>query len=73
MTLAYRRELASRETIVAFNLSGQMKAISLTTDDPLKSRVLLESSPDSVTSFRQNNGTTEITLNPYSGVALGAE
>jgi len=45
----------------------------LTIDDPLKSRVLLESSPDSVTSFRQNNGTTEITLNPYSGVALGAE
>ena len=73
MTLAYRRELAGRETIVAFNLSGQVKTVSLTADDRLKSRVLLESSPGSVAGFRQNNRTTEIKLNPYSGVALGDE
>jgi glycosidase len=73
MTLAYRRELAGRETIVAFNLSGQVKTVSLTADDRLKSRVLLESSPGSVAGFRQNNRKTEIKLNPYSGVALGDE
>jgi len=73
MTLAYRRELVGRETIIAFNLSGQVKTVSLTVDDRLKIRVLLESSPSSVAGFRHNKRTTEIRLNPYSGVALGDE
>ena len=73
MTLAYRRELAGRETIVAFNLSGQVKTVSLTADDRLKSRVLVESSRGSVAGFQQNKRTTEIRLNPFSGVALGDE
>jgi hypothetical protein len=71
MTLAYRRELAGRETIVAFNLSGQVKTVSLTADDRLKTKVLVESSPGSVIGFEQNGRKIQFKLNPYSGVVLG--
>ncbi|MDP6084068.1 MAG: alpha-glucosidase C-terminal domain-containing protein, partial [Verrucomicrobiota bacterium] len=73
MILAYRRELEGRQTMVVFNLSGQVKTIILTTNGRLKSRVLAESSRGGVAGFRQNKRTTEIRLNPYSGVALGDE
>ena len=73
MTLAYRRKLDDQETFVAFNLSGQLQTIRLTTGNRTKKEILVESSLGSVAGFQQEKRTTNLTLSPYSGVALGVE
>ena len=73
MTLAYQRKLEGRETIIAFNLSGQVKEVRLSADSRLKTKVLVESSPGSVIGFEQNGRKIRFKLNPYSGVVLGNE
>ena len=73
MTLAYRRKLDDQETFVAFNLSGQLQTIRLTTGNRTKKEILVESSLGGVAGFQQEKRTTNLTLSPYSGVALGVE
>ena len=73
MTLVYCRKLDDHETFVAFNLSGQLQTIRLTTGNRTKKEILVESSLGSVAGFQQEKRTTNLTLSPYSGVALGVE
>ena len=73
MTLVYCRKLDDQETFVAFNLSGQLQTIRLTTGNRTKKEILVESSLGSVAGFQQEKRTTNLTLSPYSGVALGVE
>ena len=73
MTLAYRRKLDDQETFVVFNLSGQLQPIRLTTGDRTNSAILVESISGSVVGLSQENRTINLTLSPYSGVAVGVE
>ena len=73
MTLAYHRKLEGRETIIAFNLSEQVREVRLSADSRLKTKVLVESSPSSVIGFEQNGRKIQFKLNSYSGVVLGNE
>ncbi|MDP7049110.1 MAG: glycoside hydrolase family 13 protein [Verrucomicrobiota bacterium] len=73
MTLAYRRKLDDQETFIAFNLSGQLQTIRLTTGNRTKKEILVESSLGSVAGLRQEKRTVNLTLSPYSGVALSVE
>ena len=73
MTLVYRRKLDKRETFVAFNLSGELQTIRLTTGDSTKKEILVESSPGSVAGIRHERSATNLTISPYSGVAIGVE
>ena len=73
MTLAYHRKLEGRETIIAFNLSGQVREVRLGADSRLKTKALVESSPGSVIGFEQNGRKIQFKLNSYSGVVLGNE
>ena len=73
MTLVYRRKLDKRETFVAFNLSGELQTIRLTTGNSTKKEILVESSPGSVAGIRHEKSATNLTISPYSGVAIGVE
>ena len=73
MTLAYRRQLAGRETIIAFNLSGQVKEVRLNEVSHLKTKVLGESNSGSVAGLQQDGRTIQFELAPCSGVVLGTE
>jgi len=73
MTLVYRRKLDKRETFVAFNLSGELQTIRLTTGNSTKKEILVESSPGSVAGIRHERSATNLTISPYSGVAIGVE
>ena len=73
MTLVYRRKLDKRETFVAFNLSGELQTIRLTTGNSTKKEILVESNPGSVAGIRHEKSASNLTISPYSGVAIGVE
>ena len=73
MTLTYCRKLEGRETIIAFNLSEQMKEVRLSEGSRLKTKVLGESNSGSMAGLQQNGRTIQFELAPYSGVVLGTE
>ena len=73
MILAYRRKLEGRETIIAFNLSGQVKEVRLNEVSRLKTKILGESNPGSVADLRQDGRAIQFELAPDSGVVLGTE
>ena len=73
MILVYRRKLESRETIIAFNLSGEVKEVRLKGVSRLKSKILGESNPGSVADLQQDGRAIQFELAPDSGVVLGAE
>lgn len=73
MILAYRRKLEGRETIIAFNLSGQVKEVRLNEVSHLKTKVLGESNSGSVAGLQQDGRTIQFELAPCSGVVLGTE
>ena len=61
------------ETFVAFNLSGELQTIRLTTGNSTKKEILVESNPGSVAGIRHEKSATNLTISPYSGVAIGVE
>ena len=73
MILAYRRKLEGRETIIAFNLSGQVKEVRLNEVSRLKTKILGESNPGSVADLQQDGRAIQFELAPGSGVVLGTE
>tara|TARA_B110000438_G_C15622818_1_gene567347 strand:- start:222 stop:875 length:654 start_codon:yes stop_codon:yes gene_type:complete len=73
MILVYRRKLESRETIIAFNLSGEVKEVRLKGVSRLKSKILGESNPGSVADLQQDGRAIQFELASDSGVVLGAE
>ena len=73
MILAYRRKLEGRETIIAFNLSGQVKEVRLNEVSRLKTKILGESNPGSVADLQQDGRAIQFELAPDSGVVLGTE
>ena len=73
MILAYRRKLEGRETIIAFNLSGQVKEVRFNEVSRLKTKILGESNPGSVADLRQDGRAIQFELAPDSGVVLGTE
>ena len=73
MILAYRRKLEGRETIIAFNLSGQVKEVRLNEVSRLKTKILGESNSGSMAGLQQNGRTIQFELAPDSGVVLGTE
>ena len=73
MILAYRRKLEGRETIIAFNLSGQGKEVRLNEVSRLKTKILGESNPGSVADLQQDGRAIQFELAPDSGVVLGTE
>ena len=73
MILAYRRKLEGRETIIAFNLSGQVKEVRFNEVSRLKTKILGESNPGSVADLQQDGRAIQFELAPDSGVVLGTE
>ena len=66
MILAYRRKLEGRETIIAFNLSGQVKEVRLNEVSRLKTKILGESNPGSVADLQQDGRAIQFELAPDS-------
>jgi glycosidase len=71
MTLAYRRALPDRETIVAFNRSDKSQIIRLSRGRDRMLRVLAESRPGATTTRQQTDAEIRFELAPLGGVALG--
>jgi glycosidase len=71
MTLAYRRSMADRETIVAFNRSDRTQLIRLSRIADTSLGLLAESQPGSLAKQEQTGGKIRFELAPLSGVALG--
>jgi len=71
MTLAYRRVMADRETIIAFNRSDRPQVIRLKRDTGTMLKSLMESRQGSLAAFEQTDSEIHFELAPFSGVALG--
>jgi glycosidase len=71
MTLAYRRTMADRETIVAFNRSDRSQNIRLSRNAEAKLKLLAESRLGSLAKWKQTDQEISLELAPLSGVALG--
>ncbi len=71
MTLAYRRSIADRETIVAFNRSDKSQIIRLSRNTNKMLKLLAESRPDSLARWKEKDSEIRFELAPLSGVALG--
>ena len=71
MTLAYRRVMADREMIIAFNRSDTAQVIRLKRDTGTMLKPLMESRQGSSARFGQTDGEMHFELAPLSGVALG--
>ncbi|UCF14055.1 MAG: glycoside hydrolase family 13 protein [Phycisphaerales bacterium] len=71
MTLAYRRSMGDRETIVAFNRSQRFQVIRLDRSADTKLILLAESGPGSLAKWKQTGNKISFELAPLSGVALG--
>jgi glycosidase len=71
MTLAYRRSMAGRETIVAFNRSDKSQIIRLSRKTNTMLKLLAESRPESLSRWKETDREIHFRLAPLSGVALG--
>ncbi|MHC4494901.1 MAG: alpha-amylase family glycosyl hydrolase, partial [Planctomycetota bacterium] len=71
MTLAYRRSMPDRETIVVFNRSDKSQIIRLSRDTDTILTLLAESRPGSLAKHKQTSREIRFELAPLSGVALG--
>jgi glycosidase len=71
MTLAYRRSMPDRETIVAFNRSDKSQIIRLRRNTDTMFKLLAESRPGSLAKHKQTSREIRFELAPLSGVALG--
>jgi glycosidase len=71
MILAYRRSMAGRETIVAFNRSDKSQIIRLSRKTNTMLKLLAESLPDSLARWKEKDSEICFELAPLSGVALG--
>jgi len=71
MTLAYRRSIADRETIIAFNRSDKSQIIPLSRNTDTMFKLLAESRPGSLARWKQSDREIRFELAPLSGVALG--
>ena len=71
MTLAYRRSMAGRETIVAFNRSDRSQIIRLSRNTDTMLKLLAESWQGSLAKRKQTGREIRFELGPLCGVALG--
>jgi glycosidase len=71
MTLAYRRSMADRETIVAFNRSNKSQIFRLSRNTNKMLKLLAESRPESLSRLKETDSEIHFRLAPLSGVALG--
>jgi hypothetical protein len=71
MTLAYRRTMADRETIVAFNRSGRYQIIRLSRNVDKKLKLVAKSRPGGLKKWKQTDREISFELAPVSGAALG--
>jgi len=71
MTLAYRRSMAGRETIVAFNRSDRSQIIRLSRNTDTMLKLLAESWQGSLAKHKQTGREIRFELGPLCGVALG--
>ena len=71
MTLAYRRSMADRETIVAFNRSDKSQIVRLSRNTDMMLKLLAESWSGSLAKRKQTDREIRFELAPLSGVALG--
>jgi len=72
MTLAYRRSMAGRQTIVVFNRSDEVQVVRLDRNGGPVLRLLVESCPGSFLKPKQTSLDIRFELAPLSGAALGA-
>jgi glycosidase len=71
MTLAYRRSMAGRETIVVFNRSNKFQIIRLSRNTNTMLKLLAESRSGSLARWKETDSEIHFGLAPLSGVALG--
>ncbi|MHC4295769.1 MAG: alpha-amylase family glycosyl hydrolase [Planctomycetota bacterium] len=71
MTMAYRRSMADREMIVAFNRSDRSQIVRLSRNSDRTLEVLAESRPGSLAKLKQTDREISFELAQLSGTALG--